>query len=510
MDSTRIKIIAFLALASMFALYLGVAAASAQVEAIAWVTGGAFLGVCLMLGKNVWILIPATLSLKGGVMLLPGMIPPWVFMTMVTGGFFAIRVATRGQSFTFKWTRLETALLFIGITIFQALLRNPVGLRAMGGDTAGGKPYFLFIFGFIAYYLINVSKPDIKMWRWAVILYMAFGIGDGLLQAGSAVVPEIAQIVGQIYSNVSTENALGQGKGYELSERRFSFLAQIGSMLGLIACSFWRPVAAIDLTKPWRAIIAGMSIICILLSGFRSTTVSLFVRFCVGSFIRRKGLDVIVIVAFAIIAVAFLAGSGQAGKLPFGIQRVLSAVPIPMELDRRAERQAENSAQDRFEMWRIALGSDTYIKNKILGDGFQFSASEINAMAESRFESSTFHNISFIERSLAVGNYHGFHVETIRFTGIIGLITATFALFVFARYAWLAIKLHRDSEVWGYVIFVCMPFLIYPLWYWLIFGSYRANFPQLIAMVAMVKVAYELGMANLIQNTPVEEDGELS
>ena len=509
MDSTKLKLLAFLVLASFFAIYLGVAAASAQYEAIAWVTGGAFLGVCLMLGKNVWILIPSTLALQGGVNLLPGMIPPWVFMTVSAGAFFMVRVATGRQRLIFKWTWMDTGMLLIAITILQAMLRNPVGLRALGGETAGGKPYFLFVFAFVAYYLINASQPTIKSWRWAVILYMIFGIGDGMIQAVSALIPEFAQVVGRIYSNVSFDEAMGQGIGYDIAERRFGFLQQIGSVLGLVACSFWRPVAALNLSKPWQGVTAGLAVAFLLLSGFRSGVAALAVNFWVGSAIRRKGLDVVIVGVLAILVVVFIAGSGMSSRLPFGIQRVLTAVPIDMDLDARAESQAENSSEDRFEMWRIALESDRYIHNKILGDGFQFSATEINAMSESRIKGSSIRNVSFVERSLAVGSYHGFHVETIRYTGIIGLMAATFALFVFARYAWRAIQLHRDTEIWGFVIFVCMPFMIYPFWYWLIFGSYRAGFPQLIAMAAMVKVAYDFGLANRAASE-TRDDGQES
>jgi hypothetical protein len=221
--------------------------------------------------------------------------------------------------------------------------------------------------------------------------------------------------------------------------------------------------------------------------------------------IRKKKLDVVLVVVLAVLALVFVAGSGMSKRLPFGIQRVLTTVPIDMELDARAESQAENSSKDRFEMWGIALGSDRYISNKILGDGFQFSAIEVNAMSEAMIEGSGFDNISFVERSLEVGNYHGFHVETIRFTGVLGLLAATFALFVFAHCAWQAIKLHRDTKLWGYVIFICLPFLIHPFWYWLVFGSYRSGFPELIATSAMVKVAYELGRANLMNQVAEQQ-----
>ncbi len=493
MDSSRFKVFAILGLAFAFALYLGVAAATAQIEAVAWVVGGVFAAVCLLLGKHVWILIPATLSLRGGINFLPGMIPPWVLMTMVTGAFFCARVALRRQTLTFRWTWMETAILIVGLTILQAMVRNPVGLRVLGGDSAGGKPYVVFAFAFAAYYLIIASRPEMKMWKWAVILFMVCGIGDGLIQALSALSPGFAQVMVKIYSNVSFDEAMGQGEGYQLGERRFGFLGQIGSILGLIACSYWRPVAALDFTKPWRGVTAGLGVICVLLSGFRGSSLSLFIRFCVGSAIRRKTIDVVLIVMVGLAGVAVIAISDIGTKLPFGVQRVLTAVPFPMRLDPRAESQAHHSSEDRFEMWRLALGSDKYIDNKVLGDGFQFSATEINAMSEAKLPGSYLTSLSWMEQSIAVGNYHGFHVETIRFTGAVGLIAATVLLLVFARFAWRAIQLHRDTVAWGHVIFICMPFLIHPFWYWLIFGSYRTGFPELVATGAMVKVAYELG-----------------
>ncbi len=499
MDANKIKALVIVVAALFFAVYLGVAAATAQFEALAWIVGALFLTVCFMLGKHVWILIPATLSMRGGLNLLPGQIPVWVFMTMAVAGFFALRVATRRQNITFRWSWMETAILLVGLTIFQAFARNPTGLQALGGDTAGGKPYFLFAFGFLAYYLIANSETNIKTWRWAIILYIAFGIMDGIISAISAVSMEFASVMIRIYSNVSFDAAYGMSGEYDMFERRLGFLGQIGGLLGLIACSFWRPLSAIDLTKPWRAATAGSAVILILLSGFRGTAASLFVRFCVGSIIRRHYLDVAVILLAGTLAISFLAVSGLSRSLPFGAQRVLTVIPIPMDLDPQAIMQADHSSEARFEMWRIALSEERYIYNKILGDGFQLSAREVTAMMEARMPGSRIQHMTFEERALEMGDFHGFHVETIRNTGVIGLIAATFALFVFAGYAWKAMQMFRGDPSWGFAIFVCMPVVIMPFWYWLVFGSYKADFPAVIAMAGMVKIAWLLGREKLAE-----------
>ncbi len=486
MDATRIKIILALVFAMFFALYLGIAVATAQMTAVAWVAGGVFLFVCLLLGKHVWILIPATLSLRGGLNFLPGSIAPWHIMTAVAAGFFLLRVAIRRQSLAIKWTWIETTLLLVGLTIAQAFVRAPVGVMALGGDVAGGKPYFIFAAAFLAYLVISMSAPDFKAWRWAVILYIAFGVLDGVIMALSQVSANFAMFMLPIYSNVSYAQAMGIGTELDLSEMRFGYIASLGALLGLVACTFWRPLAAVDLRRPWRAVVAGFACVAVLISGFRGATVRLFVDFIVGSAVRRKWLDVALVCMAGFMLVVLLAASGLTRMLPFGAQRALS--PLPIDVDPRARMQAQGSAEDRFEMWRLAMGTDRFIESKLLGDGFSLKASEVRAMTDSTMPGSRFRGLGFVERSMAMGSYHGFHVETIRFTGVAGLLAATAALVVLAVYAWRCIQAFRDHPHWGYVLFICMPYLIHPLWYWLIFGSYRAGYPELIAMAGMIKL----------------------
>jgi hypothetical protein len=119
--------------------------------------------------------------------------------------------------------------------------------------------------------------------------------------------------------------------------------------------------------------------------------------------------------------------------------------------------------------------------------GFQISAAEDAARrafvaGDQRMRSAT----NKLEMHLATGSYHGFHIETIRFTGVVGLLAATAALIVFAVYAMRNIRHFRDDQHWGQVLFICMPFLIHPWWYWLIFGSYQTGFPKLIVQVGML------------------------
>lgn len=491
MDSSKIKALIIVVLALFFALYLGVAAATAQLAAAAWIGGGVFLTICLFLGKNIWILIPATLGMRGAFNFLPGTPAPWHLMTLVVGAFFLIRLAMRTQYLHFKWTWIETGILLIALTILQAFVRNPVGFSVLGGDVAGGKPYLVWFLAFAAYFLIIMSPTTFRTWRWAVILYIVCAIGDGIVTALSAFSPAFAGFIIPIYSNVSLDAASGMMEA-EFAERdRISELAQLGGILGLIACTFWRPIAALDITKPWQFLVAASAGILILLSGFRGALARFAINFVVGSALRRKPLDILIVGFLGSLALIFIIAGGLATSLPYGAQRALSFLPI--EVDASVEMAARGSSETRFEMWALALKTDRYIHNKFLGDGFNISARELKAREDWRMGDSRMRQqMTWMEQAMEMGSYHGFHVETIRFTGVVGLIAATIFLIAVAIRAFKTSALFRNTPYYGYVLFICMPFIIHPLWYWFVFGSYRSELPLILAMTGMVKLLQKI------------------
>jgi hypothetical protein len=488
MDSSKIKALIIVVLALCFALYLGITAATAQLEALIWVGGGIFITTCFLLGRHIWILIPATLGMRGGLNFIPGSPAPWQLMTAVVGVFFLLRWLTRVQKIHLRWSGMETAIFLVALTILQAFLRNPTGLSILGGDVAGGKPYFVFGVAMIAYFLISTAESDIKTWRWAVIAYIFFALVDASISALSGLSPAFASFMIRFYSNVSFIATQSEDYTGDALESRITEFGTLGSILGLVACSFWRPLAALDPRKPYRIVIALAAVVLTLLGGFRGNAVLLFTHFSLGSILRRKFLDVFVVSIAGALLLGGVLVAVPTAKLPYSVQRILTILP-GVQVESQIAQDAENSSELRFEMWKLVLTTDRYISNKLLGDGFQFSASEMAAREARMFgDYRMTGGMTTEEHFLVTGSYHGFHAETIRFTGVIGLIAATAALIVFAVFAHRCIKYYRGEREWGTVLFLCMPFLIHPLWYWLIFGAYRNDFPTLIATVGMVKL----------------------
>lgn len=503
MESSQIKGLFIIVIAALLAIYLGIAAATAQTEAVAWVVGLAGVVFVLALGKNVWILLPATLGLQGTINFLPGSPPPWTLFTGVVVGMFIIRFALHRQDFIWRFSWLDAAVLLQLAAVGQAFVRNPTGLMVMGGDTAGGKPYFLFGIAVIAYFCLALARPNERMIRWAIISGIALFILDGAILTISDWMPAFASLVIPIYSNVNLATAYGQEMVTDLSTVRGGVgFSQLGRGLALPVLCMARPLMTLNPLKPHLFVPLMVGSGLVLLSGYRSVIAYLAVTYIVVALLRRKVVDVVVVGFAGFLALAIILATGTVQNLPFGAQRVLSVLPV--EVDSTAARDADQSTEWRVEMWKLALGTDDFIRNKWLGDGFALSSREMKAILERAAGYENYMNSSQ-EQALAKGSYHGFHVETIRFTGVLGLVLALVLMIVAFRCACRLIRLFRGDPLFPYVIFVAIPFLIYPFWAMLIFGAYRAEFPQFIAMAGLLKMIENFAIAKNAARVPLPD-----
>ncbi|WP_035610991.1 hypothetical protein [Haloferula sp. BvORR071] len=495
MESSQIKALFIVVLASLFAVYLGVAAATAQFEAIAWVSG--FMGITMILamGRNVWLLIPAALSLDGTINALPGSPPAWAFAGAIAATMFVIRFAMRRPDFTVKLDLIDAAILLQVLVIGQAYARNPTGILLLGGDRAGGKSYFIFAAAFLAYACIAIVKPRESSVRWVVILMILFSVGDGLVSTISDWSASFSALVLPIYSNVNFDTAMSGSAGFDLDAFRGGggfFL--LGQAMVMPCFCLARPISCMNPLRPWLFGIVLIGSVLVLLSGFRSGVAYLGAVFVVSALIRRKPIDAVAVGVVGALGLIVIIMSGQLRSLPFGVQRVLSVLPVDVTAAARAD--AENSTEWRIEMWKLALTTDRYIKNKTLGDGFGFSSAEMKAVLDAaQGFGDDFGSVQ--DQMLAQGSYHGFHVETIRFTGVVGLLAAIVLMLVGFKKAMQLVRHYRGTSMFPYIAFICIPFLIYPWWSLLVFGSYRAEFPQFIVTMGLLKWLDNLRLAQM-------------
>jgi hypothetical protein len=509
MDTTRIKIIIIVAVALFLAIYLGMSAATAQMEAVGWVLAGLGVVFVLGLGKHVWILIPALVVLQGNINALPGTPPAWALAAAVVAGVYAIRFATRKHDFVFRWTLLDLAIFLQMVAVGQAWVRNPTGLLILGGATAGGKPYFMFAAAGLAYACLSVTRPSLKSFRWAVLAMVTLGILDGVVMVLSDYYPRFAMATLRIYGG--NIGAALSGQVLDLEEARGgSGMAILGRNLLL---ALFCLIPTIRCINPFRIIPFTLTVaasVMSVLAGFRSNVAYFVVLFACAAIARKRFLDVVLAGGLGVLATMVVLGSGNVERLPFGAQRILTVLGVSVRSD--VQRSADASSNDRFEVWKIVLTSKEFIRNKWLGDGFSVSAREqqaIIAMATKGVKSGMGLE-SFKEYCLATGSYHGFHVETIRFTGVLGLACAIFAMLAFFRRGLVLIRHFRDQPIFGYVLYICLPVMIYLFWSLLVFGGYRTDFIPFLIMGGMLKMLDNLRLSQLAEAGLVQKQVPLA
>jgi hypothetical protein len=65
-------------------------------------------------------------------------------------------------------------------------------------------------------------------------------------------------------------------------------------------------------------------------------------------------------------------------------------------------------------------------------------------------------------------------------------------MIVAMRKALQLIRAFRGHPFFPYVIYVCVPFVIYPFWSMLVFGSYRVDFPMMLGMAGILRLMDKL------------------
>jgi hypothetical protein len=71
-------------------------------------------------------------------------------------------------------------------------------------------------------------------------------------------------------------------------------------------------------------------------------------------------------------------------------------------------------------------------------------------------------------------------------------LAALFFMIVCFRKAMQLIRASRGHPFFPYTVYVCIPFVIYPFWAMLVFGSYRLDFPMMVAMSGILKLMDQL------------------
>ena len=455
-------------------------------SAFAWLGVVAVITICIFMGRRIWLLIPFMGALELGLRI-PGQPSSLMLGELLTLAFCTVLFLMRKLPLKLVWTELEFWMLVLTLFVVQAYIRNPVGVNIFGGDTVGGKPYFLFGMATVSAMVLaglQVTAPELMM-------IIRVSIVGGLLNAFVSLLSTFVPAVGSYFSG---SFATSEEVTYENFNRvidtgatnRITFLGSLTRNVALWVCSFISPVKA--LLDPFWGSLLLFTVLGAAYSGYRNAVVTVGSTYLVG-LAYRGGFGYLMLAALGGTgAVAMLAAVNLMAPLPPNIQRSLTFLPGTWE--QRYRDDAKGSSEWRYEIWQEVLTSDKYIQNKWMGDGLGFSSDAFRqsvAMADTNGTGVSGFDVQR-ENILVSGDYHSGPVQTIRVIGYIGLLFLLLAMARLAIHAHRQILRCRGTEWYPLALFTGIPLITYPFFFAFVFGDFQGGATTFMLGAAMVRM----------------------
>ena len=489
LNTQKLGLFLVMGIGILFALYAGNYVADEDYTPIAIVLGGLVaITLVFSVGSNAYLTIPMCWPLVGSINLLP--LPfnvrqlAMIFACII---FVSGIIFKRGAGKKIPFDAIDTWVwVNIGylITVF---FRNPVGINVLGGDRVGGRPYVDVVLGVFVYLILRKETISPKIARLIPLVWLGGEIFNALGGLVGLYLPTLGSKIGMLYSGFLPEFGK-EGMSVEVGETRLGSLQSFGTtMILFIVCS----VNPTHLIRPQNFLKLGgyfLGLILIMLSGFRNALMNVFLVTALGAVLRDKFMGV-----FKVIVIVFIVGlsgvllSYSSINLPWTFQRTLSF--LPGNWDPSAVAAAKDSSEWRYEMWRIALISDKYIHNKLLGDGFGVSRPDYERMMDAMLGGVGFVGESVTqERFMVSGQFHSGPVSSIRFVGYVGLVFFLILLFILAKRAYQMIVDSRGTPYQFVTLFIGIPILIYPIFFLFVFGAYENDIISILFYAGIVKM----------------------
>jgi len=437
----------------------------------------------MVLNKNIWILIPASMSVGFRFPFIPGGFTTPELVSMYVVGCTILLLLSHKASLRIKVTSIE---FFAGLVLFLlclAYIRNPVGVMALGADNVGGRPYAIVIIGVSAGWVLSSTKTDYiqvsRAFKWGVLGYFAtLGV-----QLAAKVSGAIASITGPLLG-IGGSGGGGYGGQVDTSKATRSGIAASWGDFGCrFICSCMHPLKAIYNLR-WSPVLFSI-LIAAAMSGFRSMIAIVGVTFLLGIYYWGKTKAVMLAGIIGILCYVGINIVNMIYPLPPNIQRSLSFLPGTWK--ERYVVDSESSTDWRVLMWEEALYTDRYIRNKFIGDGLGIQRSDFSRMQEislSRVQTDEMTQ----ERAMLAGDFHSGPVTTIKVIGYLGLVILTIAMIIVSVRAHRLIIESRDKPYFREAIFFCLPLVYMPFIYLFIFGSFKESIPVWFIQIGLLRL----------------------
>jgi hypothetical protein len=238
------------------------------------------------------------------------------------------------------------------VTIVTAKITGGIGIRALGGDTYGGKQYVLIIVAIIGFFALVSKQIDGTKGNLMAGLLFVSGI--------TPIVSNLAYFGGPSFYFLYWVFPVGYAGQQAIADWSLGGgLSRLGgfSAAGMAVMAFlmvrYGLRGLLQPSKPWRWIAFFGLFLLTLLGGFRGSVVLigllLFSLFWLEHLYRTR--IVIAVILVCVLGGAFLMAFST--RLPLSMQRSLSI--LPFEVSPVARYDAEATTEWRLKMWRYLL-----------------------------------------------------------------------------------------------------------------------------------------------------------
>ena len=489
LNTQRLGLFLVMGLGILFALFAGNYVAEEDYTPIAIVLGGLVaITLVFSVGTNAYLLIPMCWPLVGSIHILP--LPFNVRqLAMIFGSVIFISgvIFKRGGGKKVPFDALDLWVWINVVYLLTVFFRNPVGINVLGGDRVGGRPYVDVALGVFAYLILRRETISPKMAGLIPVVWLGGELVNALGGLVGMYLPTLGSKIGMLYSEFLPQFGK-EDMAIEVGETRLGSLQSFGTTLILfIVCS----VNPTHLMRPGNLIKLmgiGLGLLMIMLSGFRNALMNVFLTTGLAAILRDRFMGAVKLIL--IISVGALSGvllSYCSINLPWTFQRTLSF--LPGNWDPTAVAAAKDSSEWRYEMWSIALSTDKYIHNKLLGDGFGISRPDYERMTDAMQGGVGFIGESVTqERFMVSGQFHSGPVSAIRFVGYVGLALFLILLCLLAQTAYSMIQKSHGTPYLFISMFIGIPVIIYPIFFLFVFGAYEMDIINSLFYAGMLKM----------------------
>lgn len=430
--------------------------------------------VATVLQRRAWVLILLGWAFAGQspILLLPISIRQ-ITILLAVSAYVGFRVLSSNRVRP-KFHALDFLVLLNLGWFAVSYLRHPVGFRAFGTETVGGRPYIEAIFAAVAYWILLRMPDSPKIASRIPYLLLVPAVVLGMMNAIGYLFPQAVPRLYIFYANVDLEVYFSGTEGEGML--RFKRLGEFGLALIAVLCAYSPPRKLFNPLRPYVYWVL-LGLVCILASGFRNWLLWAVVTMVIAALFYRARRELMLVGVLAgLCLTGLIMGQGKLYHLPLAVQRTLTI--LPGDWSPLATEDAEGSSRWRFDLWRTIM-KEKVIKDWWFGEGIGMQAKDLQTFG---------HAGQFTEDTLLTGAFHNGPLTTIRCVGIVGLVLLYALMMSAAVYSIQCVQRCRGTPLFAASIFVASFLIWFPIHYAFVFGSFEAELTELIFKVALLRL----------------------